>query len=85
MAAIENATLTTEILGIQVELELEYSEFEKLKYYAEKNNIQIVDAVYENTIKCYIEIPKEKLDEVLNFNKVLKYNIVKNVNIVVRN
>ena len=83
MDAIEKATITTEVLGIQVEIEIEYPEFEKLKYYAEKNSIQIVNTIYENTIKCYIEMPKELLERVLNENKVLHYSIVKEVNIVI--
>ena len=84
MDAIEKATITTEVIGIQIEIEIEYPEFEKLKYFAEKNNIQIVDTIYENTIKCYIEIPKEMLKKLLNENKILKHNIIKEVNIVIR-
>ena len=84
MDAINKATITTEVLGIQVELEIEYPEFEKLKYYAEKNKIQIVDTIYENTIKCYIEIQKEMLEKVLNENKILNYRIIKNVNIILK-
>ena len=81
MKAIENATITNETLGIQVELEIDYPELEKLKYFAEKNSIQIVDIIYENTIKCYMEMQKNFLDNVLNANKTISYKIIKNVNI----
>ena len=84
MDAINKATITTEVLGIQVELEIEYPEFEKLKYFAEKNGVQIVDTIYENTIKCYIEIPKELLEKVINENNILNYRIIKDVNIVLK-
>ena len=84
MDAIEKAIITTEVLGIQVELEIEYPEFEKLKYFAEKNGVQIVDTIYENTIKCYIEIPKELLEKVINENNILNYRIIKDVNIVLK-
>lgn len=84
MDAIEKATIITEVMGIQVELEIEYSEFEKLKYYAEKNGVQIVDIVYENTIKCYINTTKEILASLVKENKILNYRIIKDVNIIIK-
>jgi putative IMPACT (imprinted ancient) family translation regulator len=81
MDAIEKAKITTEVLGIQVELEIDYPEFEKLKYYSEKNGVQIVDTKYENTIKCYINIKKELLDSLISENKIINYKIIKEINI----
>lgn len=81
MCAINNATITEEIIGIQVEIEIEYSELEKLKYIADKNNANIVNILYENTIKCFIELPKENLDNIINENKIINYKIIKDVNI----
>ena len=77
MEAIEKATILDEIIGIQVELELEYTDFEKLKYFSEKNGVHIVNTEYENTIKCIIEIPKEILDKLLNENKIVYYKVLK--------
>ena len=81
MDAIEKAVITDEMLGVQVEVELDYSDLEKLKYYAEKNKIQIVDIKYENTIKCYMEMSKDKVEDMINTNKIITHKIVKNVNI----
>ncbi len=83
MDAIGKATITNEIIGIQVEVELEYAELEKLKYFVEKNGIRIVDVDYQDTIKCYIEMPKEILERFLSENNVIRYSVVGDVNIVV--
>ena len=81
MDAIEKATLTNEIIGIEVEVEIEYADLEKMKYFADKNSIRIVNTDYQDTIKCYIETPKEILEKLLTDNKVINYKIIKNVNI----
>lgn len=79
--AINNATIAEEILGIQVEVEIEYADLEKLKYSCEKQCANIVDTIYENTIKCYIELTKENLENILSENKIICYKILKSVNI----
>ena len=47
---IENATIANETLGLEVEVEIEYSNLELLKYYCKKNNINISNIIYENNI-----------------------------------
>lgn len=81
MAAIEKATIASEMIGIQIEVEIDYSDLEKLKYFSENNEMQIVDIIYQDKIKCYLDIPKESLNNLLNNNKIIKYNIIKDVNI----
>lgn len=79
--AINNATITEEMIGVQIEVEIEYSELEKLKYWTEKNGAKIVDSIYENTIKCYLELPKEKIEDLISELKINNYKIAKSVNI----
>lgn len=79
--AINNATIIEETIGVQIEVEIEYSDLEKLKYWAEKNGAKIVDSIYENTIKCYIELPEEKIEDIISEVKIINYSIAKNVNI----
>ncbi len=80
---INNATLATETLGVEVEVEIEYTQLELLKYYCRKNNINIVNIVYENNIKCFIELTKDELEKLLESSnlKIIKYELVKKKNI----
>lgn len=84
MEAIDKASLTNEILGIKIEVEINYPKLENLKYYCDKNLLNIVDIIYENTIKCYIELPKEKLNDVIDVNnglEIISYKVLQDVNI----
>ena len=82
---IEGATLANETMGLEVEVIIDYNGLEMLKYYCKNNNINIVDTVYEDSIKCYIEVTKEELDDLLDTNKnnwnILSYSIIKEKNI----
>ena len=76
---IENATIANETLGLEVEVEIEYSNLELLKYYCKKNNINISNIIYENNIKCYLEVTKEDLDKVISHKIINTKNIRKKV------
>ncbi len=82
---INNATIANETLGLEIEVEIDYTQLELLKYYCKKNNICIVNIVYENNIKCYLEVTNEELENFLNRNKnncnILEYKIVMRKNI----
>ena len=81
--AINRATIAKETIGLEVEFEIEYAQLEGFKYYCNKNNIQIVKVVYENNIKCYVEVTKEELKNIVNECGcgILGYEVVKNKNI----
>lgn len=66
---IETATLANETIGVEIEVEIEYNELELLKYYCNKNGINIVNIVYESNIKCYLEVTNEELEDLLDKNK----------------
>lgn len=82
---IESATIANETLGLEVEIEIEYTNLELIKYYCKKNNINISNIVYETNIKCIIEVTKEELDNLLDKNSnncnIISYKIINTKNI----
>lgn len=84
--AINSAEFVIEERGYEVELEINYNDFEKLSYYCKKNNINTINTEYGEKIICILEInngEKEKLlnnIEELNF-KIEKYKVIKEKNI----
>lgn len=80
---IETATLANETIGLEVKVEIGYTTLELLKYYCRNNNINIINIIYENNIKCYLEVTEEELDVFLNNSNcnVLGYEIIGNKNI----
>ena len=64
MQAIEDSEKVEKCLGQEMEISLEYSEFENFKYYCKNNKINIVDSQYNENIVCRIEleeVAKQKL------------------------
>ena len=82
---IEKATMANETIGLEVEVEIDYSNLELLKYYCKKNSINISDIIYENNIKCYLEVTKEELEKVLDKNSnnctIISHKIISTKNI----
>lgn len=75
LQAIENSIKVEKCFGQEVEISLEYSEFENFKYYCKNNKINIVDSQYTENIICKIE-----LEEVIK-QKLLKDFETKNINL----
>lgn len=82
---IDTATLANETFGLKVEVTIDYNGLELLKYYCKNNNINIVDTVYEDSIKCYLELTNEELNDLLDSNKsncnIVNYTIIEQKNI----
>ncbi len=82
---INTASIANETIGMELEVEIEYTQLELLKYYCKKNNINIVNIIYENNIKCYLEVTDEELKDFLDKNKndcnILEYKIIMRKNI----
>ena len=74
--AIDEAEKSQIILGKEYEVKVDYSNLEKLKYYARTNSINISKIEYENEIKCILQISNE------NINKFLDDIEKKNLNII---
>ena len=77
---INSATIARETIGLEVEIEIEYAQLEGFKYYCNKNNIRIVNVVYEDNIKCYVEVTKEELENIVSGGcGILRYEVVEKI------
>lgn len=85
--AIESITIVKKECGYEVDVELLYSSFEKFKYYCNKNNINIINCTYSDTIMCRIEVntaEREHLEAEIkgqNNLNILKFDIIRQKNI----
>jgi len=80
--ALEKIEIIKKDLGLEVKFEVSYSDLQKLKYYFEKKNINIVGNEFNENVRVLIEITKEKLDELienkLNLNfEIINYKVIK--------
>lgn len=70
---------TTEIerkLGLEVMYEVEYSDFEKFKYYLKQNDINIMNSEYSENISVVVEITQEKIDKLESQKEDLNFKII---------
>ena len=84
--ALEKTKIVNEETGYEVEVTISYNEWEKFKYYCEKNNINIINVIYNEQIKSRIEvtdIEKTKINELIKENtlKIENLSIIKEKNI----
>lgn len=82
--SIEKAGVVEQELGYEIEIAITYQDFEKLKYYCNKNNIDITNIEYKENIICKIELTNDEMNKLLSDNRyenrgtnILKYNILK--------
>lgn len=85
--AIKKSTLVEQGPGYEAEIKLTYADFEKFKYYCNKNNINIINSEYSDFIICKIEVndaEKNRLEiefrEQNNF-KIMTFDIIRQKNI----
>ena len=85
--AIKKSTLVEQEPGYEAEIKLPYADFEKFKYYCNKNNINIINSEYSDFIICKIEVndaEKYRLEiefrEQDNF-KIMTFDIIRQKNI----
>ena len=81
--AIKKSTLVEQEPGYEAEIKLTYADFEKFKYYCNKNNINIINSEYSDFIICKIEVndaEKNRLEiefrEQNNF-KIMTFDIIR--------
>lgn len=73
--AIENAEKIQNVFGIQMKAKLDYSEYEKFKYYCKKNGINIQNVVYNEKIFCDITLDLESEQKLISDFETKKINI----------
>lgn len=74
--AIEEANLIDITMGKEYEVKVDYSNLEKLKYYAKTNNISITKIEYLNEIICSLQIQNEDVEKFLRDVEQQKINII---------
>lgn len=74
--AIDEAEKSEIILGVEYEVKLDYSNLEKIKYYARTNNINIINTEFQNDILCTLQIANEKEDKFLEDIEKKNINII---------
>ena len=63
--AIDSSIKVEKCFGQELEVELEYNEFDNFRYYCKNNKINIVDSQYSENIICKIEIEEEKKQKLM--------------------
>lgn len=56
LGTIDEAEMIEIEHGIEMKITLDYTNFQSIQYYFEKNNIKILNSKYENDIECLIEM-----------------------------
>ena len=74
--ALNNITIVKKDLGKRISILVTYNDLEKLKYYLNKKEIQIVDLEYGENVKVIVDITDEKLDVLNNSINDLNFNII---------
>ncbi len=74
--AIQEADKTEISIGKQYEVKVDYSNFEKLKYYCKKNNINILKIEYLKEIICNLEVDENFVTYFLKDIKKRAINIL---------
>lgn len=81
LAAIEKTSFVKIEKGLELEVLLDYADFENFQYYSQKNGIKITNVEYNEKINCRIELSNEEKDKLISLNekeifKIQKYNII---------
>ena len=73
--AISDINFVEYVLGLELQVDLEYDQFESFKYYCKINKINIVDVEYKENIVCKIELETIKKDKLLDDFNTKKINL----------
>lgn len=74
--ALKNVEIIEKYLGLEVKLEVNYPNLEKLKYYLKQNEIKILSSEYLENIKVLVEMSEEKLNVLLQNKDDLNFNLI---------
>ena len=77
MLAIENSIKISKYMGVELEVKLEYKEFENFKYYCKNNDININNLQYNENIVCQIELEEAKKQKLIKDFETKKINLSK--------
>lgn len=74
--AIENSEQIVKCLGYEMQVTLEYSEFEIFKYYCKNNKINILEPQYNENIVCKIEAVEKAKQRLLEDFRLKNINLI---------
>lgn len=74
--ALSKTQIINKVLGMEVCFKISYSDLEKIKYYFLQNNIKILKTEYTEYASIYVEITKNKLENIVQNKKNLNFNII---------
>ena len=63
---IKNSIIVEEEEGYEIEITISYQDMSKLKYYCNRNNINMIKTEYGENIKCIIEVTSEEKENILD-------------------
>lgn len=63
--AIKKSKIVEKSLGYEIQIVLDYADFDKFQYYCKKREIEIVEIKYLEDIICIIQIEEEKNEQFL--------------------
>lgn len=75
--ALKLAEVVEKSIGYVVEIEIEYNDLDKIKYYIKQKNMKIIDSKYTENVILTVEMRKEILEEFTNNSKNINFKIIK--------
>lgn len=76
LEALNQANVVEKALGKEIKIKVNYTDFEKLKYYLKQKNCRIVHIEYDENVILVAEMIEEKLKEMLEQKENLNFGIV---------
>lgn len=73
--AIKHSEKILKVLGIEMQVKVQYSEYEKFKYYCHKNEINIENTVFGDIIVCNITLEQNIKTKLISDFETKKINI----------
>lgn len=78
---LEESIIIGQELGEEIEVVIEYKDLEKLKYYCNKNEIEISGVTYEDNVNCILKMNGEKKEKILSENQkeinIINYTVLR--------
>ena len=79
--ALDSAIEVKKDLGVNAKIIVTYSDLEKLKYYLKQKNIEITKIEYSENIDLFVDINKNKFEEIIKNKNNLNFEIL-NIEII---
>lgn len=83
LKVVEKSNIVEQEIGYEVKVTISYQDIDKFRYFCNKNNIKIVNMVYNEYVECIVEMTDEEKSNILNGNKydersinIIKFEII---------